>query len=74
MVSAETIVDLVNATIAGAREQLFAAASGLTLLILTFYVPLLWVSIGLIAWQLYSRRHEPLAFPAHKSSFSSPDA
>ena len=71
---AETIVDLVNATIAGAREQLFAAASGLTWLILTFYVPLLWVSIGLIAWQLYSRRHEPLALPARKPSFSSPDA
>jgi hypothetical protein len=57
----ETIVDLVNATIAGVREQLFATASGLTWLILTFYVPLLWVSIGLIAWQIYSRRQEPLA-------------
>ena len=58
---AVTIVDLVNATIAGVREQLFAAASGLTWLILMFYVPLLWVSLGLIVWQLYSRRQEPLA-------------
>ncbi len=58
---AETIVDLVNATIAGVREQLFVTASGLTWLILTFYVPLLWVSVGLIVWQLYSRRQEPLA-------------
>jgi len=58
---AVTIVDLVNATIAGVREQLFATASGLTWLILTFYVPLLWVSLGLIVWQLYSRRQEPLA-------------
>jgi hypothetical protein len=58
---AATIVDLVNATIAGVREQLFATAAGLTWLILTFYVPLLWVSIGLIAWQLYSRRREPFA-------------
>ncbi len=58
---AETIIDLVNATIAGVREQLFATASGLTWLILTFYVPLLWVSLGLIVWQLYSRRQEPLA-------------
>ena len=58
---AATIVDLVNATIAGVREQLFATASGLTWLILTFYVPLLWVSIGLIVWQLYARRQEPLA-------------
>ena len=58
---AATIVDLVNATIAGFREQLFATASGLTWLILTFYVPLLWVSLSLIVWQLYSRRQEPLA-------------
>ncbi len=58
---AETIIDLVNATIAGVREQLFATASGVTWLILTVYVPLLWVSLGLIVWQLYSRRQEPLA-------------
>jgi len=57
----ETAFDLVNATIAGVREQLFASASGVTWLILTFYVPLLWVSLGLIVWQLYSRRREPLA-------------
>ena len=59
---AEATLDLVNSTIAGVREQLFATASGLTWLILTFYVALLWVSLGLIVWQLYSRRHEPLAF------------
>jgi hypothetical protein len=58
---AETLFDLVNSTIAGVREQLFASASGVTWLILTFYVPLLWVSLGLIAWQLYARRQEPLA-------------
>ena len=58
---AATAIDLVNATIAGVREQLFAKASGLTWLILTFYVPLLWVSLGLVVWQLYARRHEPLA-------------
>jgi hypothetical protein len=57
---AETIFDLGNATIAGVREQLFATASGVTWLILTVYVPLLWVSLGLIVWQLYSRRQEPL--------------
>jgi len=57
----EATFDLVNATIAGVREQLFATASGVTWLILTFYVPLLWVSLGLIVWQLYSRRDEPLA-------------
>jgi len=58
---AETAFDLVNSTIAGVREQLFATASGVTWLVLTFYVPLLWVSVGLIVWQLYSRRSEPLA-------------
>ncbi len=57
---AEATVDLANATIAGVHEQLFATASGVTWLILTFYVPLLWVSLGLIVWQLYSRRREPL--------------
>ena len=58
---AETLLDLVNATIAGVGERLFASASGLTWLILTFYVPLLWVSFGLIVWQLYARHQEPLA-------------
>ena len=58
---AETVFDLVNATIAGVREQLFATASGVTWLILTFYVQSLWVSLGLIVWQLYARRQEPLA-------------
>jgi hypothetical protein len=56
----ETALDLVNSTIAGVREQLFAAASGVTWLILMLYVPLLWISLGLIVWQLYARRHEPL--------------
>jgi len=56
----ETTADLVSSTIAGIREQLFATASGVTWLILTFYVPLLWVSLGLVVWQLYSRRRQPL--------------
>jgi hypothetical protein len=58
---AETAFDLVYTSLIGIREQLYATASGLTFLIVTFYVPLLWVSLGLIAWQLYSRRHEPLS-------------
>ena len=58
---AESAFDLVNSTIAGVREQLFASASSVTWLILTFYVPLLWVSLGLIVWQLFSRRYEPMA-------------
>jgi hypothetical protein len=47
---AETILDLSNATIAGIRDGLFATASGVTWLILNFYVPLLWVSLALIVW------------------------
>ena len=58
---AETVFDLVSATVAGVREQLFATASAVTWLILTFYVPLLWVSLGLVVWQLYARHREPLA-------------
>ena len=65
---AESVFDLANSTIAGVREQLFATASGVTWLILTFYVPLLWVSLGLMVWQLYARRHEPLAFAGASSS------
>jgi len=56
----ETAADLINSTIAGLREQLFATASGVTWIILTFYVPLLWVSLGMVVWQLYSRRRETL--------------
>jgi hypothetical protein len=59
--AAEAALDLVNSTVAGIREQLFAAASGVTWLILTFYVPLLWVTLGLVVWQLVARRHEPLS-------------
>jgi hypothetical protein len=42
-------------------EQLLATASGLTWLIVNFYAPLLWVSLGLMVWQLYSRRHESIS-------------
>src|SRR5262249_45841438 len=56
----ETALDLVGWPIAGVREPLFAPGSGVPWLILTFYVPLLWVSPGLVVWQLYPRRREPL--------------
>ena len=49
-------LDLVNSTIVGMREQLFASASGVTWLILTFYVPLLWVSLALLVWRLWHRQ------------------
>lgn len=58
---AATLYDLVSATVAGVSEHLFETASGVTFLILNFYVPLLWVSLGLVVWQLLARRFEPLA-------------
>ena len=48
-----TLVDLGNDTIAGIREQLFATAVGTTWMILIFYVPALWVTLALIAWQTW---------------------
>jgi hypothetical protein len=67
LLAAETAVDLVYTAALGAREQLYASASNLTWLIVSFYVPLLWVSVGLIIWQMLSRRDEPL-LPTSKPS------
>jgi hypothetical protein len=55
-----TSVDLVNASIGGMREGALGSAVGVTWLILTFYVPLLYTSLGLIVWQLARRPGEPL--------------
>jgi hypothetical protein len=60
MLVLETVIDLLNGTIAGLNEQIFEKAYGVTWMILAFYVPLLWVSLGLTVWQLYSRRSETL--------------
>ena len=60
VLAAATAVDLVNSTIAGVSERLFETASGVTWMILTFYVPALWISLALIVWQLLQRRNEPL--------------
>jgi len=68
---AETAFDLVYTTALGVREQLFASASGLTWLIVCFYVPLLWISLGLVVWQMHSRRDEPL-WSMPKSSSPAP--
>jgi hypothetical protein len=60
----ETAFDLVNGTIAGLNEHLFETAGAVTWLILTFYVPVLWISLGIIIWQLLSRRNEAMATSA----------
>lgn len=54
-------VDLVSATITGIGEHLTDTATDLSWLNLAFYVPILWVTAIMLFWQLYTRRHEPLA-------------
>jgi len=57
---AETAFDTVSNIHGGVREHLMGAASGVTWLILVFFVPVVVVSAVLLAWQLYSRRGEAL--------------
>ena len=45
----------------GIHENLFGAATGVTWMVVSFYVPLLMVSLALTVWQLYSRFGEPIA-------------
>jgi len=52
---AETVVDLGSALAVGVGEDLFERASGVSFLILTFYVPILWITIALMVWQLATR-------------------
>ncbi len=54
-----TIADLLNAAIGGMNGML-ERANGVTWLILVFYVPALWVTLGLVLWQLVTRRGEAL--------------
>jgi hypothetical protein len=50
-----TVLDLGNAAVMGIREHLFDKATDVSWLILTFYVPALWVSVALVAWRLWTR-------------------
>jgi len=54
----ETVYDTVANIHGGVQEHLLGQAGGVTWLILSYYVPLVVVSVVLIAWQLYSRRGE----------------
>jgi hypothetical protein len=56
-----TVLDLGNAAVMGIREHLFDKATDVSWLILTFYVPALWVSVTLVVWRLWTRQHERLA-------------
>ena len=57
----ETTIDTFLNIRGGVEEHLMGAASGVTWMILAFFVPAVVVSIGLLAWQLVSRRHESLS-------------
>ncbi len=56
----ESVVDLGNATIGGIREGALETAFAVTWLNLNVYAPALWVGVGLLVWQLLTRRHEAL--------------
>src|SRR5262249_15751911 len=58
---AETTYDTVSNIRGGVHENLMGAASGVTWMILGFYVPMVVISLVLMAWQLYARRGETLA-------------
>jgi 2Fe-2S iron-sulfur cluster binding domain len=60
---AKMAFDTVSNVMGGVRERLFGAASGVTWFILSFYVPVIIVSLGLLVWQLYTRRGEGLFDP-----------
>jgi len=57
---AETAYDTVSNIHGGVREHLMGAASGVTWFVLVFFVPMVVISVVLLAWQLYSRRSEPI--------------
>lgn len=58
---AETAIDTFLNIRGGIEEHLMGAASGITWMILVLFVPAVIVSVGLLAWQLVTRRHELLA-------------
>jgi hypothetical protein len=60
LLAAETAYDTVTNIQGGVQEHLMGAASGVTWLILVFFVPMVVVSGALMVWQLYSRRNEEL--------------
>lgn len=60
LVFAATIVDAIAGTYIRNIEPPRADATGVWWLVFVFFAPLIIISLPLIAWQLYSRRGEPL--------------
>jgi hypothetical protein len=55
-----TVLDIASILGVVRAEHLLGTTSGVTWLIVSFYVPLIPVTLVLIVWQLLSRRGEPL--------------
>lgn len=60
--------DLVSATVAGISGHLIDTASNWSWFILAVYVPILWITAGMIFWQLLARRNAPLTSAAVTAS------
>jgi len=56
------------------QDAMAAVATGINWLVQSFYVPLVPVTLGLIIWQLVSRRREPLAFVPNLAAHEAPHA
>ncbi len=67
LLAAETAFDTVANIRGGVREHLMGAASGVSWLVLVFFVPMIVVSTVLIARQLHARRSEPLEAGARRA-------
>jgi len=61
LLALETVYDTVTNIQGGVREHLMGAASGVTWMVLTYFVPMVVVSCVLLLWQLYARRGEALS-------------
>ena len=74
LLAIETAYDTVANIQAGVHEHLMGAASGVTWLVLVFYVPAVIASLALLVWQLITRRQEParLAAPSHALADQAP--
>src|SRR6266853_1453546 len=60
LLALETVYDTITNIQGGVREHLMGAASGVTWMVLTYFVPMVVVSCVLLIWQLYARRGEAL--------------
>lgn len=63
----ETAIDTVLNIRGGIEEHLMGAATGVVWMVLVFYVPAIVVSIGLLTWQLVTRRHEAISPNAQRT-------